>query len=103
MLVDRLKDMIIRGGENIFPKEIEAVLYAYPNVLEAAVVGQSDATYGEVPVAYIAPRPGRHDAEELREHCRANLARFKIPREFHILASLPKNAVGKLMKSALKA
>ncbi len=104
VLVDRLKDMIIRGGENIFPKEIENVLYDHPDVLEAAVVGKPDPIYGEVPVAYVAPRPGAAlDGEQLIEHCRASLAGFKVPREFHVMGSLPKNAVGKLVKGQLKA
>ncbi len=104
VLVDRLKDMIIRGGENIYPQEIEHVLYAHPDVLEAAVVGQPDAVLGEVPVAYVAPRPGSTlDPAELREHCRGSLARYKIPHEIHIRPSLPKNAVGKLIKAPLRA
>jgi long-chain acyl-CoA synthetase len=102
VLVDRIKDMIIRGGENIFPKEIEIVLYGHPDVLEAAVVGRPDPILGEVPVAYVAPRPGTHvESAELLEHCRASLARFKVPQEIHIQPSLPKNAVGKLMKGQL--
>jgi long-chain acyl-CoA synthetase len=104
VLVDRMKDMIIRGGENIFPKEIEIVLYKHRDVLEAAVVGRPDPIYGEVPVAYVAPRPGSHlDSADLLEHCRASLARFKLPQEIHIQPSLPKNAVGKLMKGQLKS
>lgn len=103
VLVDRMKDMIIRGGENIFPNEIENVLYEHANVLEAAVVGRPDPIYGEVPVAYVAPRPGTHiEIADLLEHCRASLARFKVPQEIHIHPSLPKNAVGKLMKGQLK-
>ena len=104
VLVDRMKDMIIRGGENIFPKEIENVLYEHPRVLEAAVVGRPDPIYGEVPVAYVAPRPGTNlEIADLLEHCRASLARFKVPQEIHIQPSLPKNAVGKLMKGQLEA
>lgn len=103
-LVDRVKDMIIRGGENIYPQEIEAVLYEHPAVLEAAVVGQSDETYGEVPVAHVALRPGAAvTAEELREHCRATLARYKVPRTVVLHDSLPKNSVGKLTKTTLRA
>ncbi len=103
VLVDRLKDMIIRGGENIYPQEIEHVLYAHPDVLEAAVVGQPDAVLGEVPVAYVAPRPGSTlDPTELREHCRGSLARYKIPHSIHVRPSLPKNAVGKLIKAPLR-
>jgi acyl-CoA synthetase (AMP-forming)/AMP-acid ligase II len=102
-LVDRTKDMIIRGGENIYPKEIENVLYEHPAVLEAAVTGQPDPTFGEVPVAHVALRPGASATpEELREHCLATLAKYKVPRSVVLHDSLPKNSVGKLLKTALR-
>ncbi|WGY00214.1 AMP-binding protein [Nocardioides sp. QY071] len=102
-IVDRIKDLIIRGGENIYPKEIEECLYAHPAVLEAAVVGRPDAVLGEVPVAYVAPRPGRVVApEELRVHCAARLARYKVPEQFEVRTELPKNSVGKLVKGLLR-
>jgi len=102
-LVDRIKDMIIRGGENIYPKEIENVLHAHPAVLEAAVVGQPDPVFGEQPVAFVALRPG-FDAspEELIEHCRQLLARYKVPRAAYLEEILPKNAVGKIAKPVLR-
>jgi long-chain acyl-CoA synthetase len=102
-LVDRVKDLIIRGGENIYPKEIEDVIYAHPAVLEAAVVGRPDAVFGEQPVAFVALRPG-HSAgpEDLIEHCRESLARYKVPRELHIEKVPPKNAVGKIAKPMLR-
>ncbi|WP_085110505.1 class I adenylate-forming enzyme family protein [Mycolicibacillus trivialis] len=102
-LVDRIKDMIIRGGENISPKEIENVLLADPAVLEAAVVGQPDPVYGEVPVGYVAPRP-RHavDVEALRQACTRRLTRFKVPAAITVLDALPKNPVGKIDKPALR-
>lgn len=103
VLVDRIKDMIIRGGENIYPKEIENALYELEDVLEAAVVGLRDEIYGEVPVAYVVPRPGRAlDEDVLSTHCSARLARYKVPRQFHVLAELPKNSVGKIMKGELR-
>ena len=103
VLVDRIKDMIIRGGENIYPKEIENVLFELEDVLEAAVVGHADEIFGEVPVAYVVPRPGRAlDPEALRMHCSDRLARYKVPREFHVLADLPKNSVGKIVKRDLR-
>jgi len=103
VLVDRIKDMIIRGGENIYPKEIEDVLFELEDVLEAAVVGRPDEIYGEVPVAYVVPRPGRAlEAESLRGHCSDRLARYKVPQEFHLLAELPKNSVGKILKGDLR-
>jgi long-chain acyl-CoA synthetase len=103
VLVDRVKDMIIRGGENIYPKEIEDVLYAHPAVLEAAVVGRPDDVYGEEPVAFVALRPGSTTtADELLEHARTTLARFKVPRQLFVLDSLPKNPLGKIVKQPLR-
>jgi long-chain acyl-CoA synthetase len=102
-LVDRVKDLIIRGGENIYPKEIEDVLYAHPGVLEAAVVGQQDRVFGEQPVAFVALRAGFDVAPgDLIEHCRRSLARYKVPREVYIEETLPKNALGKIAKPVLR-
>jgi long-chain acyl-CoA synthetase len=102
-LVDRVKDLIIRGGENIYPKEIEDVLYAHPAVLEAAVVGQPDPVFGEQPVAFVTLRPGFDvGPEDLIEHSRQSLARYKVPRTVHIEETLPKNAVGKVAKPVLR-
>jgi hypothetical protein len=102
-LVDRVKDLIIRGGENIYPKEIEDVLYAHPAVLEAAVVGRPDAVFGEQPVAFVALRPGRSVVPaNLIEHCLGFLARYKVPREVYIEKVLPKNPVGKIAKPMLR-
>jgi acyl-CoA synthetase (AMP-forming)/AMP-acid ligase II len=103
-LVDRVKDLIIRGGENISPKEIENVLYTHPAVLEAAVVGRPDPVLGEEPVAFVALRP-RCDvtADDIVEHGRSSLARYKVPRALFIEEALPKNAVGKISKPDLRA
>jgi long-chain acyl-CoA synthetase len=102
-LVDRVKDMIIRGGENIYPKEIEDVLYAHPAVLEAAVVGQPDPVFGEQPVAFVALREDEHiEPGDLVEHCRISLARYKVPRAVYIERTLPKNALGKIAKPVLR-
>jgi len=104
VLVDRSKDMIIRGGENIYPKEIEAVLHGHPGVLDCAVVGGPDPRLGEVPVAFVQLRPGAPtSSDELLTHCRASLARFKVPTEIRFLADLPRNSVGKVSKPALRA
>ena len=104
VLVDRVKDMIIRGGENIYPKEIENVLYAHGDVLEAAVIGAPHPTYGEVPFAFVTLRPGAVvTAEALSDHCRERLARYKLPARIERLASMPKNAVGKIDKPALRS
>jgi acyl-CoA synthetase (AMP-forming)/AMP-acid ligase II len=103
VLVDRVKDLIIRGGENIYPKEIENVLYGHSDVLEAAVVGQPHPTLGEVPVAYVALRSGASvSADALLEHCRGQLSRYKWPTGLTLLDSLPKNAVGKIDKPTLR-
>jgi long-chain acyl-CoA synthetase len=102
-IVDRVKDMIIRGGENIYPKEIEAVLTAVPGVLEAAVVGRPDALLGESPVAYVSLYPGAGlSDQDLLEHCRRHLTRVKVPERIEILDGLPKNPVGKTDKPTLR-
>jgi acyl-CoA synthetase (AMP-forming)/AMP-acid ligase II len=103
-LVDRIKDLIIRGGENIYPKEIEATLAAVPGVLEAAVVGRPDDVLGEVPVAYVTVYPDSDvTAEQLIDHCRRHLTRVKVPETIHLVESLPKNPVGKIDKPGLRA
>ena len=104
VLVDRVKDLIIRGGENIYPKEIESVLYRHPEVLEAAVVGQPDDTLGEVPTAFVSLRPGADvDADELLAHCREHLSAYKLPVRIDRVDELPKNPVGKIDKPTLRA
>jgi len=103
-IVDRIKDMIIRGGENIYPKEIESVLARHDAVLRAAVIGVPHEIYGEVPVAYVATYPGASvTVDDLQALCRANLTKIKIPTAIHIVAELPRNAVGKIDKPALRA
>jgi long-chain acyl-CoA synthetase len=104
VLVDRIKDMIIRGGENIYPKEIESVLYGHADVLEAAVVGAPHPVLGEVPMAFVALRPDAGVTEgELHELCRRSLSKYKRPDEIQLLATLPKNPVGKIDKPALRS
>ena len=102
-IVDRFKDMIVSGGENIASSEIERVLYEHDAVLEAAVVGRPDDRWGEVPVAYVVLRtPGSTGAEALVEHCQAQLARFKVPKEITFLDALPRNPSGKVLKRELR-
>jgi acyl-CoA synthetase (AMP-forming)/AMP-acid ligase II len=102
-LVGRSKEMIIRGGENIYPKEIEDVLASDPAVLEAAVVGMPDDKWGEVVVAFLQPRPGMTiDLESVKDLCKQDLSPYKRPISLTVLESLPKNAVGKLDKRALR-
>jgi acyl-CoA synthetase (AMP-forming)/AMP-acid ligase II len=102
-LKDRKKDMIVRGGENIYPAEIERVLYQIPQVLECAVVRTPDAHWGEVPVAHIVLRAGgqQMSASELRNHCAEQLAKFKIPARWFFHDKLPKTASGKILKREL--
>ena len=103
-IVDRLKDMIIRGGENIYPKGIENVLYGHPEVLEAAVVGRPDDVLGEVPVAYVSLRnAGATTAEELLARCADRLARYKVAVQITIIDNLPKNPIGKMAKPDLRS
>lgn len=102
-LVDRAKDMIIRGGENIYPKEIESVMYSYRSVHEVAVVGRPDPVLGEVPVAFVCFADGFGDCvEELRDHLAGRLAKYKLPVTISSLPELPKNPVGKIDKPALR-
>ncbi len=102
-IVDRIKDMIIRGGENIYPKEIETALYGHDGVLEAAVVGRPDDVLGEVVVSYVAVRPeAAVTVEELEALCAERLAKYKRPVAIEILGELPKNAIGKIDKPALR-
>jgi fatty-acyl-CoA synthase len=97
----RLKDMVVSGGENIYPAEIEAVLHEHPAVADAAVVGAPDERWGEVCIAFVVlDEPVSED--ELRQHCYDRLARFKVPKAFHVLDELPRNSVGKIQKSELK-
>jgi len=103
-IVDRLKDMIVSGGENIAGSEVERVLYEHDAVLEAAVVGRLDERWGEVPVAFVALRPGASaSADELTDHCRTRLARFKVPKEITFVEALPRNPSGKVLKRELRS
>ncbi len=101
-VVDRRRDLIVSGGENVYPAEIERVLAGHPGVEEAAVRGVADAAFGERPVAWIVPRGEGVDATGLIAHCRNELAGYKIPIRFHAVESLPRNALGKLLRRALE-
>jgi fatty-acyl-CoA synthase len=97
----RLKELVVSGGENVYPAEIEAVLHQHPGVVEAAVVGVPDVRWGEVCAAFVVLR-GPVAEEELVEHCRVRLARFKVPKHFHFVDELPRNSLGKVVKSDLR-
>jgi len=98
----RRGDMIISGGFNIYPREIEELLLEYPHVCEAAVIGVADAVRGEVPVAYVVTDEG-FDVSELTAWCRDQLASFKLPRAFVRVEALPRTALGKVQKHLLPA
>jgi fatty-acyl-CoA synthase len=100
---DRKKNMIISGGENIYPAEIERVLLEHVSVAEAAVIGVADPRWQEVPVALVVARAGTVvTAEELRAHLLSQLARFKVPRDIVFVADLPRNALGKVQHFRLR-
>ncbi|WP_046471606.1 acyl-CoA synthetase [Allosalinactinospora lopnorensis] len=102
-VVDRVKDMIISGGENVYPAEVENALYDHPGVAECAVIGVADAKWGETGRAIVVARPGaRVTPEELIAHCRERLARYKIPTSVLFTDALPRNASGKLLKTRLR-
>jgi len=100
-LLGRRHELIISGGFNIYPREIEEMLTTYPGITEAAVVGAPHPEWGEVPVAYLVCTAVIDDGELVR-YCRAQLASFKVPRTFHRMEALPRNAMGKLQKNLLK-
>lgn len=100
-ITGRIKDMVIRGGENIYPREIEEFLYTHPDILDAQVVGVPDAKYGEELMAWIRMREGAErplDAESLRAFCDGRLARYKIPRYVHVVDEFPMTVTGKVRK-----
>jgi len=102
-IVDRAKDMIIRGGENIYPREIEEVLYTHTGVLECAVIGVPHEVRGEEVLAVVAPKPDAElDVEQLTAYAAERLAAFKVPRRIEIRRELPKNATGKINKQPLR-
>ncbi|WP_097461347.1 class I adenylate-forming enzyme family protein [Mangrovitalea sediminis] len=102
-LTDRSKDVIISGGTNVYPREVEEVLLQHPDVKEVSVIGAADADWGERVVACIATQEGKHcSPEELGRFCATQLARFKLPKEYRFYSELPKNATGKILKTTLR-
>ena len=101
---DRLKDVIISGGENISSVEVEGALLRHPAVQEAAVVGLPDERWGESPHAFVIRQPGvaEVDEDELRQFARDHMAHFKVPQRFHFVDELPKTATGKIQKFVLR-
>lgn len=101
-IAGRSKDMIISGGENIYPSEIESVLFGHPQVIEAAVVGLPDEKWGEIGCAFIVANSKDLTIEQLQSYCRERLANYKIPKSFIFVETLPKTGAGKLDKMSLK-
>jgi len=101
-IVDRLKDMILVSGFNVYPNEIEAVVAMMPSVLECACVGVPDERCGEVPHLYVVRRDSALDAAQITEHCRANLTAYKVPRHISFVDGLPKSPVGKILRRELR-
>ncbi|WP_026974320.1 long-chain-fatty-acid--CoA ligase [Alicyclobacillus contaminans] len=102
-IVDRLKDVIISGGENVSSVEVEGVLYQHPAVADAGVVSRPDERWGEVPVAFVVVKPGHHvTQDELNAFCRDRLAHYKVPKDYVFVSELPRTATGKLQKFRLR-
>jgi long-chain acyl-CoA synthetase len=102
-ITDRKKDIIIKGGENICPREIEEVIMTHPGVCEAAVVGVKDGVYGEEIKAFVVAKPGmRVTPQELNDYCCTRLKRFKTPKDFTFMDALPKNLMGKVLRKELR-
>ncbi len=103
-IVDRTKDMYISGGENVYPAEVEDVLYQLPQIAEAAIIGEPDSTWGETGLAIVVRKPGQDLSEtQVIAHCRERLARFKCPTRVMFIDALPRNATGKVHKPTLRA
>jgi fatty-acyl-CoA synthase len=103
-IVGRIKDMVIRGGENVYPREIEEFLYTHPDIVDAQVIGVPDVRYGEELMAWVVLRPGAAEltAEALREFCTGKLAHYKVPRYVHVVESFPMTVTGKVRKVEMR-
>jgi acyl-CoA synthetase (AMP-forming)/AMP-acid ligase II len=99
---DRMKDMIISGGENVYPAEVENVLLSHPAIADAAVIGQESAKWGESPLAIIVRKDTALTEAEVLEHCQAKLARFKLPKQAVFVDEIPRNPSGKVLKRVLR-
>lgn len=102
-IVDRKKDMIVAAGYNIFPQEIDEILFSHPKVLEACTIGIPDSYRGEAPKAFVVPKPGETlGAEEIIAFCKDKLAAYKVPKDIEFVTELPKSAVGKILRKELR-
>jgi fatty-acyl-CoA synthase len=104
-ITGRSKDMVIRGGENVYPREVEEFLYTHPDILDAQVIGVPDEKYVEEIMAWIRMRPGAEPltADSLRAYCAGQLAHYKIPRYVHIVDEFPMTVTGKVRKVEMRA
>jgi long-chain acyl-CoA synthetase len=101
-IVDRKKELIIVGGYNVYPREVEEVLYTHPEVVEAAAIGVPDPNQGEVVKCFVVKKNNALTEEELLAHCMEHLAKYKVPAKIEFLDELPKNATGKILRRSLK-
>jgi long-chain acyl-CoA synthetase len=102
-VTDRKKDLIISGGYNVYPREVEEVLFKYPKIKEAVVIGMQHPTRGETPKAFVVPVEGETiDRKDIIDFCRKNMANYKVPRDIEFRDNLPKSAVGKVLRRLLR-
>jgi fatty-acyl-CoA synthase len=102
-IVGRSKDMVIRGGENVYPREVEEFLYSHPSIADVQVIGVPDARYGEELMAWIIPRQGATlDEDAVREFCQGRIAHYKIPRYVKIVDAFPMTVTGKVQKFKMR-
>ena len=102
-IVGRSKDMIIRGGENVYPREIEEFLYGHPDILDVQVIGVPDIRYGEEVMAWVKPRPGSSvDLDSVRSFCQGRIAHYKVPRYVHVTDEFPMTVTGKVQKFKMR-
>jgi fatty-acyl-CoA synthase len=102
-IVGRIKDMVIRGGENVYPREIEEFLYTHPDIADVQVIGVPDERYGEELMAWVIPRGGATLTEdEIRDFCRGQVAHYKIPRYVKLVDSFPMTVTGKVQKFKMR-
>jgi long-chain acyl-CoA synthetase len=101
-IVDRKKDMIIVGGYNVYPREVEEVLFEHPGIIEAAVIGVPDPTFGEEVLAFVVKKEQSLTEEQLHDYCAKKLTKYKVPNRIEFLEELPKNTTGKILRRSLK-
>jgi fatty-acyl-CoA synthase len=102
-IVGRIKDMVVRGGENIYPREVEEFLYGHPDIADVQVIGVPDARYGEELMAWVKLRPGAApNPDALRAHCRGSIARYKVPRYWKFVDAFPMTVTGKVQKYKMR-